>query len=88
MAAGRCVVAADHGPAGEWITDRVNGRLFRPGDAADLARVVGEVLGEPAARRRMGAAAAERVRRRHDPDAVVERLIAVYEEAIRSCGSR
>lgn len=83
MAAGRCVVAPGHGPIGEWVTDGETGRTFRPGDAADLTRVTDEVLADPAVRDRMGRAGAALVRRRHEPGAIVEQLLAVYREVSR-----
>jgi len=87
MLAGRCVVAPDHGPIREWVRDGRTGRTFRPGDAADLVGVVGEVLADPRARQRMGRAGRELVRRRHDPDEAVGRLLAVYERVVRRCES-
>ena len=87
MAFGRCVVAPAHGPALEQIDDGRTGRLFRPGDPNDLARVVGEVLADPDGRAAMGRAAAEAVRQRHDPDRAVARLVEIYREAMRSCES-
>jgi len=88
MAAGRCVIAPAHPPLREWITDRFTGRLFAPDDAADLARVAGEVLADPDAADAMGRAAAERVRRRHAPQAVCRRLDERYEQARRRCALR
>ena len=87
MLAGRVVVAPAHGPAGEWIQDGKNGRLFRPGDAGDMARVVAEVLANAPARAEMGRAAASRVRQRHECEAIVARLVEHYREAIRQCES-
>lgn len=55
LSAGRPVVTSDHGALSESVADGVDGRLFKPGDAADLARVLGEftapgVVAEYAAR--------------------------------------
>jgi len=80
MLAGRAVVGPNHGPVPEWIADGLTGRLFRPNDSADLVRVVGEVLADPAGRARVGAAAVEVIRRRHDPDRIVARLMRIYEQ--------
>ena len=82
MLAGLCVVAADHRPIREWIRDRQTGRLFRSGDSADLAAVVGEVLSSRDDRRRMGAAAAAVVRARHDPADITNRLERIYKQAL------
>jgi glycosyltransferase involved in cell wall biosynthesis len=87
MVWGRCVVAPAHGPIEEWVRDGRTGRLFRPGDGADLARVVAEAMGDAAGRRRMGRAAADMVRTRHDPADIVARLLEIYGEAICRCES-
>jgi glycosyltransferase involved in cell wall biosynthesis len=50
MSLGKVVVAADSGGPMEVVHERVNGRTFRTGDAGDLARVILEVVTEPAAR--------------------------------------
>ena len=47
-AAGCAVVAAAHGGLPEIIRDGETGRLFAPGDAAGLARVIGELLDDAA----------------------------------------
>lgn len=63
LAAGRPVVApADGGPL--EIVDRACGRLYRPGDAADAARALVEVAGDPARAAEMGAAGWEHARER------------------------
>jgi len=88
MACGRAVVAADHAPLRQWVTDRETGRLFAPGSAASLAAVVGEVLADPAGREAMERRAAEVVARRHDTAAVAERIERLYLEARRRCALR
>jgi glycosyltransferase involved in cell wall biosynthesis len=60
-AAGRCVVAADHGGAPEIVRDGVTGRLVPPRDPAALAAVLHELASDPAQRERLGAAAAAEV---------------------------
>ncbi|MFH1518138.1 MAG: glycosyltransferase family 4 protein [Pseudomonadota bacterium] len=85
MLRGLVVVGPNHGPFGEWLHDGSTGRLFVPADGGDLVRVVREVLADPGARARMGQAARRLVRRRHDPDTIVVRLITVYQEAIAQC---
>jgi glycosyltransferase involved in cell wall biosynthesis len=88
MAAGRCVIAPDHPPLREWISDGQTGRLFTPGDADSLTRATRELLSDPSARQRMEASARELVTRRHDTDVLMNELEALYEEAIRRCASR
>lgn len=48
FAAGVPVVASRAGALAELVTDGVDGRHFRMGDAADLARVLGELAADPA----------------------------------------
>jgi len=53
--AGVAVVASGHGAMAEAIEHGVNGLLFRPGDAADLAAQLRQLIDEPELRRRMAA---------------------------------
>lgn len=85
MLRGLVVVGPNHGPFGEWLQDGRTGRLFVPGDAADLVRVVRGVLADGDSRARMGCAGRELIRTRHDGDAIVARLVHVYREAIDQC---
>ena len=57
MAAGLPVVVSALGGPVEIVTQGVDGILVPPGDAAALARAVSELLGDPAARARLGSAA-------------------------------
>jgi glycosyltransferase involved in cell wall biosynthesis len=78
-AAGCCVVAANHGGLPEILEDGVTGRLVRPGDAAALAVVLAELRDDPAARERLGAAAATATRARFSPARLLERTQALYD---------
>jgi glycosyltransferase involved in cell wall biosynthesis len=49
------VVASGHGGLAEEIEDGVNGLLFRPGDAADLAAKLRRLVDEPELRGRLAA---------------------------------
>ena len=53
--AGVPVVAAGHGAMAEAIEDGVNGLLFAPGDAADVARQLRRLLEEPGLGQRLAA---------------------------------
>ncbi len=53
MAAGVPVVATGTGGSAEFLEDRRNCLLFRPGDPADLARAVAELAGDDALRVRL-----------------------------------
>ncbi len=64
---------------GEIVDDGVTGRLVEIGDAEGVARSIVEILGDPARRESMAAAAAERGRRLYDLPRVMprwERLLA------------
>jgi glycosyltransferase involved in cell wall biosynthesis len=76
LAAGRPVVASRVGALPESIADGRDGRLFLPGDGADLARVLGELIAAPedVVRLRAGAAPV------HDLAAHVREHRALYAE--------
>jgi glycosyltransferase involved in cell wall biosynthesis len=80
LAAGTPVVAARSGACPEIVDDERIGRLFDPGDPADLARAAGEALelaADPAT-----AAACRAHARRWDWSVVVERYEALYAAAV------
>ena len=78
-AAGCCVVAADHGGLPEIIDDGVTGRLVAPGDPQALARALAELRDDPAARARLGAAAAADVRERFSAAQLLARTQDLYD---------
>ncbi len=78
-AAGCCVVAADHGGLPEILTDGVTGRLVTPGDPLALARALAALRDDPAARERLGAAAARDVRARFSAAGLLERTQELYD---------
>jgi glycosyltransferase involved in cell wall biosynthesis len=82
MAGGVGVIAAGHGSLPELITDGENGRLFRPGDAGDLAGVLGEVGTDRDRWHQMGRRARSTYEDRWDPDANLARLLEIYRFAI------
>lgn len=63
------------------------GRLLPPGDPAALAGALAELAADPALRARLGAAGRRRARR-YAWSNVVERIVAVYETAIRAHAER
>jgi len=77
LAAGRPVVTSDHGALAESVNDGVDGRLFAPGDAADLARVLAEFT-EPGVAREY----ATRIAPVHRIGTQVEELLPRYEQLI------
>jgi glycosyltransferase involved in cell wall biosynthesis len=69
MAAGVPVVAPAHGAFPELLGDggeaEAAGLLHRPGDPADLARAIGELLADPARAAALGARGHALARTRH-----------------------
>lgn len=56
MAFGKPLVGADVGGIPEILQDGVNGLLFKPGDSSDLIEKLDALIGDEAARTRMGEA--------------------------------
>ena len=79
MACGRTVVAAKAGGAAELFTDDVDALGHRPGDAADLSRVLDRAIEDPDLRARIGRAARETALARFSAARMTEEFISVYE---------
>jgi glycosyltransferase involved in cell wall biosynthesis len=77
MARGLPCVATDAGGNREALGEGA-GRLYPPGDAPALARVLGELLDDVEAARALGARARERVRREFDLSRTVARTLELY----------
>lgn len=75
---GRPVVGAGSGGTAELIADGVCGRLYPPGDAAALARVLDALLAAPGERERLARAAWERALAEHD----AAREAAAFEDVL------
>ncbi len=82
MEAGLPVVASDVGGLPELVVDGESGILVPPRDPAALAAALGELIGDPAARRRMGERGRELRRERWSLDAWAERIEALYLELL------
>jgi glycosyltransferase involved in cell wall biosynthesis len=86
MASGLPVVASRVGGAAEIVTHGDNGYLAEPGDYQTPARLVADLLRDPALRSQMG----ERGRQRVDPDFCVNHMVrqidALYQELLRNKG--
>jgi len=78
MAAGATPVVTDLPGNREWIADGAEGRLFPPGDAARLAALLVETLGDPAFRVRARAAARTTVETRGDFAHAVRDTLAAH----------
>ncbi|HEY0357179.1 MAG TPA: glycosyltransferase family 4 protein [Mycobacteriales bacterium] len=78
MAAGTAIAASDLDAFRRVLDDGAGGALFRTGDAADLARVLGELLDDPVRRAALVAAASVAVRA-FDWPVVARRVLDVYD---------
>jgi glycosyltransferase involved in cell wall biosynthesis len=78
-AAGCAVIASATGGLPEIIRDGDSGRLVPPADAAALARAARELLDAPAERARLGAAAADDVRRRFSRARLLDEIQGLYD---------
>jgi glycogen(starch) synthase len=83
MAFGLPVVATAAGGLSEVVEDGVTGILVPPGDSHAMAQAILSLLRDPDLRRRMGQAGRERVLTEFTVERVVQRTVAVYQEAVR-----
>ena len=70
----------------ELLDDGRAGRLFVPGDVAELAAAILELAGNPDLRRELGDRALRRIRERFSDGEMVRATLAVYAEASRKKG--
>jgi glycosyltransferase involved in cell wall biosynthesis len=82
MAYGRPVVAGAVGGLLDLVVDGETGLLVPPRDAGALRAALERLLGDSDLRRRLGAAARERIQERFAWPAVTDATIAAYEEAV------
>jgi glycosyltransferase involved in cell wall biosynthesis len=82
MAHARPVVATAVGGLAEAIEDGESGLLVPPGDVPALRAALERLLSDAELRRRLGAAARERVRERYSREAAVRAALAAYEVAL------
>jgi phosphatidylinositol alpha-mannosyltransferase len=81
MAAGAAIVASDLEAFRMVLRGGAAGDLFANGDAADLARVTGALLDDPARRAELSAAALDAVRG-YDWSVVARDVVSVYETVV------
>jgi glycosyltransferase involved in cell wall biosynthesis len=81
LASGRPVVASDTGGVRDWLEDGVSGVLVEPGEEAELARALGELLDDPERQRTMGEAGRRSVAQRFSPERHVAELLGAYAAA-------
>jgi glycosyltransferase involved in cell wall biosynthesis len=84
LAFGRPVVAAAGGALLELVDDGETGLFVPPRDASALRAAVERLLGDRELRERLGREAHARARGRFGWDAVIERTLEVYREALEA----
>jgi len=84
MAAGRAVVAADHGGLVEIVEHEVTGLRFAPGDPEALAEALERLLSDRALRERLGAAGRERQRSRFTVERYAQAIGSLHGEIARA----
>jgi glycosyltransferase involved in cell wall biosynthesis len=78
MATGLPLAASRVGGMLDCVVDGENGRLFAPGDASDLARVLGPLMRDPIAAARLGVRARETVLARFQQTVIARDLAAIF----------
>jgi len=83
QAMGRIVVASDIGGSKETVIDGVTGKLFKSGDADDLANAIGWALSlSKEDKDKIGANAIKNVKEHFTKQIMCDKTISVYEELI------
>ncbi|MDP9385834.1 MAG: glycosyltransferase, partial [Actinomycetota bacterium] len=86
MACSTPVIATRVGGTPEAVEDGVGGRLVAPGDLADLARVMDEVLHDPEQLEALARGARRAFEQRFTVSAMVEATGCLYERMLRAVG--
>ncbi len=81
LAAGRPVIASATGGVEDWLDDGVSGLCVKPGDVADLARALNELLADPERQITMGLAGREAVNSRFSAERHVSAVLDAYAAA-------
>jgi len=82
MACGRAVIASEAGGAAELIESAVTALGHTPGDAAQLAERITQLVTDPHLRARLGAAGRATVERRFNRTRLAEELLPIYRAAM------
>ncbi len=82
FACGTPVIASNTGGMAELIDDRRTGRLFRPGDAGDLAGMVEWALGHPKELAGMRKSARAEFEANYTPERNYQQLRVIYRQAL------
>jgi glycosyltransferase involved in cell wall biosynthesis len=86
MAAGKAAVASQPSAMADWVEPGRTGLLFPSGDAGALARACRELAADPARTEAMGREARARYEDELSPERSLERLLAVYRQALQARG--
>jgi glycosyltransferase involved in cell wall biosynthesis len=84
MAHARPVVASAVGGLVDLVVDDETGLLVEPGDVDALRSALRRLLDDEELRRRLGAAARERVREHFSWERVTDLTVAAYEDVMRA----
>jgi glycosyltransferase involved in cell wall biosynthesis len=82
MAAGKAIVASAAGQIAEVIQHGHNGLLVRPGDVAQLAEAILDLLNDPGERQRLGHNARRQAVEQHSWAAYIRRLESLYQTVL------
>jgi glycosyltransferase involved in cell wall biosynthesis len=82
MAAGKAIVASAAGQIAEVIQHGHNGLLVRPGDVAQLAEAILDLLNDPGERQRLGHNARRQAVEQHSCAAYIRRLESLYQTVL------
>jgi glycosyltransferase involved in cell wall biosynthesis len=84
MALGRAVIVSDVSGVRDYVEPGVTATVVPPGDVAALRRAIEDAFADPAAAARIGAAAAEAVRREYSAERFAARLSRLIAASVRS----
>jgi glycogen synthase len=88
MAHGKPVVACATGGLVNLVRHNETGLLVEPGDVAGLRAAIDLLLDDPVLRRRLGAAARQRIVDHYSWESVIARTLDVYEQSVPSAPPR
>jgi glycosyltransferase involved in cell wall biosynthesis len=83
MACAKPIIASRVGGIPDLVDDGINGILIPPNDSRALAQNLIKLLNDESMRRKLGAAAKEKVSVRYDVNTMVEQISRVYADLIR-----
>lgn len=87
FASGLPALVSDLGALAELVEEGVTGARFDPFDAADMERVIGDALADPARLAAWGRAARARYECRFTPERTLALQLALYREAVAETGA-